>query len=441
MLFDITTGDVGFWIGIGVAALAVLVVSALLLIVLHARNRETRRFEAALRESSSRVEGLLSGISGDFEIARVENDRARRLTDIGATIDLDEVLQRTLEATGELEVVDAAMIVLPDEGKPIVATLGLSEDEARANMQQADPPEGVTARAVDFTFRYAEDTAASTNGSAIRGGLAAPLRSEAGAVLGTLWVYWRAKEQKPNEAILAQVEEVAATAAPAIENARRFQEARQLADLDALTGLHNYRFFHETLEREAARAQRYDRELALILFDIDDFKAINDQIGHLAGDAVLAEAAMQVQSVVRSADIASRVGGDEFAVILPESSLADAENFYRRLQRAIDVWQESATQVKLSAGIAQLRADDDSVSFCKRADEALYEAKRRGKGQAVSARVAETTAPIVEAASEAAPAAPAPTAQPARETTAEQAADAARPPAEETPSTAPGLDY
>ena len=93
---------------------------------------------------------------------------------------------------------------------------------------------------------------------------------------------------------------------------------------------------------------------------------------------------MQVQSVVRSADIASRVGGDEFAVILPESSLADAENFYRRLQRAIDTWQEQATDVKLSAGIAQLRADDDSLSFFKRADEALYEAKRRGKGQAVS---------------------------------------------------------
>ena len=284
------------------------------------------------------------------------------------------------------------MIVLPEEGKPIVATLGLSEDEARAHMQQAEPPEGVAARAVDFTFRYADD-GTSPNGSAIRGGLAAPLRSEEGTVLGMLWVYWRGREQKPDDAALAEVEEVAATAAPAIENARRFQEARQLADLDALTGLHNYRFFHETLEREAARAQRYDRELALIVFDIDDFKAINDRIGHLAGDAVLAEAAMQVQTVVRSADIASRVGGDEFAVILPESSLADAENFYRRLQRAIDTWQEQPTHVKLSAGIAQLRADDDSVSFFKRADDALYEAKRRGKGQAVSARVAETSTP------------------------------------------------
>ncbi len=100
VLFDITTGDVGFWIGIGVAAFALLVVSALLLIVLRSRRAESQRFEAALRESSTRVEGLLSGISGSFELAHVETDRARRLSEIGATIDLDEVLQRTLEATG-----------------------------------------------------------------------------------------------------------------------------------------------------------------------------------------------------------------------------------------------------------------------------------------------------------------------------------------------------
>ena len=94
---------------------------------------------------------------------------------------------------------------------------------------------------------------------------------------------------------LEALEELASRAGPAIENARRFREARQLADLDALTGLHNRRYFHETLEREVARAQRYERRLALIVFDLDDFKAINDRIGHLAGDAVLAEAAERVR--------------------------------------------------------------------------------------------------------------------------------------------------
>ena len=113
-----------------------------------------------------------------------------------------------------------------------------------------------------------------------------------------------------------------------MHNARRFREARQLADLDALTGLHNRRYFNETLSREVARAQRYNRRLGLLVFDLDDFKAINDQIGHLAGDSVLSEMAERVREVVRSSDIACRYGGDEFTVVMPESGLEDADQLY-----------------------------------------------------------------------------------------------------------------
>src|SRR4029453_13008616 len=101
------------------------------------------------------------------------------------------------------------------------------------------------------------------------------------------------------------------------DEARRY---RLLADLDRLTGLHNRRYFHEMLAREVARAQRYGRALALVVFDLDDFKSINDRLGHLAGDAVLAETAERARGVVRSADIPCRVGGDEFAVLLPQAS-------------------------------------------------------------------------------------------------------------------------
>src|SRR4029453_16716045 len=94
------------------------------------------------------------------------------------------------------------------------------------------------------------------------------------------------------------------------------------------------RYFHETLARECARAHRYERKLSLVVFDLDDFKEVNDRIGHLAGDAALAEAAERVKDVVRTSDIACRVGGDEFAVILPESSLEDADQLYRRILNA-----------------------------------------------------------------------------------------------------------
>src|SRR2546430_12724859 len=129
-------------------------------------------------------------------------------------------------------------------------------------------------------------------------------------------------------------ESVGVRAALAIETARRFREARQLADLDSLTGLHNRRYCNEVLARECNRAHRYGRRLALIVLDLDDFKAVNDRIGHLAGDAALAEAAGRLRQVVRSADIACRVGGDEFAIVLPESGLSDAEQLFRRILEA-----------------------------------------------------------------------------------------------------------
>jgi diguanylate cyclase (GGDEF)-like protein len=161
---------------------------------------------------------------------------------------------------------------------------------------------------------------------------------------------------------------------------------RLLADLDGLTGLHNRRYFHEQLAREVSRAQRYGRELALVVFDLDDFKSINDRIGHLAGDAVLAETAERARSVARSADIACRVGGDEFAMLLPEASGQEAERLCGRLHLAVSSTPVAeAGNVSVSAGIAELQAEDDPNTFFERADRALYRAKERGKGQVVRA--------------------------------------------------------
>ena len=115
----------------------------------------------------------------------------------------------------------------------------------------------------------------------------------------------------------------------------RFAEAREQAELDSLTGLHNRRLFYEFLGREIARAHRYERYVSVIVFDLDDFKRINDRVGHLGGDAVLVEVAKRIRSVVRATDIACRVGGDEFAVILPESSREDAELLAERIAIAI----------------------------------------------------------------------------------------------------------
>ena len=344
-------------------------------------RKANERVGAVVATLEKRMDELATELAGAVERAEEEGRRSRFLGEIAGSIDMDEVLARTLEAGTRLEGVDAALIRLESpEGIPTVAAHGLSADGAEAI---AGPPDGSRARAIEVSYRYADDEPDHEN--LIAGGLAVPLE-QSGSRLGYLAVYTRSRHRPFVEDDVRVLEELAERATPAIENARQFREARQLADLDALTGLHNRRYFHETLARESARAHRYNRRLALIVFDIDDFKDVNDKIGHLGGDAVLTEAAVRVREVIRTADIPCRVGGDEFAVILPEAGIAQAEQLFGRLQGAISgrpVGQ--AGRLHISAGVAELKPEDDSISFFERGDEALYRAKEAGKAQSVTA--------------------------------------------------------
>ena len=155
-------------------------------------------------------------------------------------------------------------------------------------------------------------------------------------------------------------------------NEGRFDKPRRLAETDALTGLHNRHYFNGTLAREVTRSQRYERRLALIVFDIDDFNVINDRLGHCAGDAVLIQVGEGLRAVVRPSDIASRLGGDEFGVILPESGVADAEILCDRLKSHLTMHLiPDAGQLQISAGIAELRSQEDALALLMRADAAL----------------------------------------------------------------------
>jgi diguanylate cyclase (GGDEF)-like protein len=329
-----------------------------------------------------RLEAMILELKQALDRSEQENRRGRFLAQLAGALDLDDVLARTLEVAHDLPGVDAAMIVLQQEDAgPLVATHGMSRDEA-LNQPVSPPAEGRQPRAVALNYRYS-DADVGRDGNLIRGGLLVPLIGVRNEVAGTLAVFWRGREREAAGDEIALLEELAASAGPMVENARRFLEARQLAELDALTGLHNRRYFDEVLDREVARANRYGRSLALILFDLDDFKAVNDRIGHLAGDSVLAELGERVRDALRSADIACRVGGDEFAVILPESNLQDAELLYDRLQAAIGSRPVAGGDtMSVSAGLAELERDDDSRSLFQRADEALYRAKGEGKGRA-----------------------------------------------------------
>jgi len=244
---------------------------------------------------------------------------------------------------------------------------------------------GAPTGTITVTYRYGPDQ--EHQGELIRGGLFVPLEGRELRPLGTLALFWRTPSWEPAQEQIESAESLATSSVPAIENARRYREARQLAETDALTGLFNQRYFHETLRREVLRAQRYGRNLALIVFDLDDFKLINDRIGHLAGDSVLAQAAERVRDSARSVDIACRAGGDEFAVIMPESSTTDAELLFRRVSEAVRTTSFGAggQRLRVSAGIAELGHGDTAASLFERADAALYRAKDRGKDRADTA--------------------------------------------------------
>ena len=168
--------------------------------------------------------------------------------------------------------------------------------------------------------------------------------------------------------------------------ARYHEEVYQLATHDALTELANRRHFLELLEKEIARAERHGRPLALAILDVDHFKPINDVHGHIAGDGVLRRIGEIVRQHVRGEDVEARIGGEEFAVLLPEAAPDDAARFAERLRGAIAAASfapgGAPQQVTVSIGLADLGPGrNDRSSLLRAADAALYEAKERGRNR------------------------------------------------------------
>ena len=386
-LFSESTTVIAVALAAGAATILLVLLVILAFLLVRGRRSTRELTEHVLSQSSVAFEARVADLEGALEQAREETQRSRQLASVRESLDLDQVLSRALDVAASLPGVNAAMIVLmgsPSAGdaKPLIASVGLSPEES-ASSPAVTPLDGSGAQAVAISYRYQEERRGDP--SLIRGGVAVPLAGEDDEPVGTLAVFWRT-ERDADQEDYERVEYLARGVGLALENARRFKEARQLADLDALTNLHNRRFFHETLTREVTRAQRYDRRLALVLLDLDEFKAINDRVGHLAGDSLLAEIGERIQSVVRGVDVACRIGGDEFAVILPESVRADAEQLYRRLEVAVASRPlRSADRLHLSAGIAELQPDDLATTLFERADAALYRAKERGKGRSITA--------------------------------------------------------
>ena len=213
-----------------------------------------------------------------------------------------------------------------------------------------------------------------------------------GKTIGSLTV-WSAANADIDERRNRYLHILTSFISPVIEHVYLDQQVRSQAKTDGLTGIANHRYFYESLEREIARANRKKSAFALLLADIDDFKAINDTYGHQVGDAVIVDLAKRVTENVRSGDVVARYGGEEFGVILPESDLSGAIALSNRVCESISKTPYAGAKRKIpytaSFGLAHYDGNkpitkDDLILL---ADQALYKSKKEGKNRVTVADI------------------------------------------------------
>ena len=224
-------------------------------------------------------------------------------------------------------------------------------------------------------------------GLAQKAGLAAcwsePIISSTGKVLGTFAIYHK-KIASPNLSDIERITFAANLAAIAIENRNARNELEHRAYSDYLTGLANRRYFIEQAELELSRSNRYETELSLIMLDIDFFKKINDTYGHNIGDLVLQKIADVSRTILRDIDIIGRIGGEEFAILLPQTSLEDSIKVAERLR--IEISNASVllenSEVTFTSSFGVVSASKSNIdNLLIKADKALYKAKESGRNR------------------------------------------------------------
>jgi len=292
---------------------------------------------------------------------------------MGRSLDLGETAEVALvEALAALRLSTGVLWLRERSSYRLVHTVGLDPDQVDDFARQVGPSVKASASAVGRAESQV-DRISGVEWNALR----AQLRIR-GRIVGLMTVATMVDRVFGASDMLFMAA-VADQVAIAIDRARQFaSEART----DHLTGLANRREFERVMEREVALAERHNRRLSLMMIDLDNLKRINDRLGHSAGDGALKIVAQQLQRVVRASDVCARVGGDEFAVAMPETDLDRARDVAIRLRRAVDqaaLSIRAPEHVEVSLGIAAWRRGDDWQAVYQAADADLYEDKRRRK--------------------------------------------------------------
>ena len=312
-----------------------------------------------------------------------------------SSLDLDEVLNVILSGAMAIMDTPAGSIALYDEANSSVhlrVHSGLSDDFATKNRWLVKKG-GLTHHILDQGELFVVEDTQKVDffknplaiGEGIRSLIAVPLKIQE-KIVGILYVD-DFKPRQFKEHRLRALNILASFASMSINNAQLYAETQKLACTDGLTSLYNHRQFKQMLKEELSRAQRYKKKLALIMFDIDNFKQFNDRYGHPAGDKVLVAIGRIMGQTLRDCDFAFRYGGEEFVAILPETGITAGVTVANRMVNLIR--NESRKFLKeiapgqtitVSIGVAAFPRDgEDDVTLLSVADDMLYKAKALGK--------------------------------------------------------------
>jgi diguanylate cyclase (GGDEF)-like protein len=310
----------------------------------------------------------------DRAIGRAEESRAQAAPEPRLSAPVARALRRALDVPAT----DAALVIVPggDRG-PELASAGLTAEQ-EAQYAATLGPHLAAARSVHLHFRDAEEPFASGTAVASSG-------EPADRVV--LLVLSRAADRVLEPRHIETLERLAETVRAQLGEARLPEAQARAQTGDALTSLPGRHAFQSELTGAIARASAAGRRLALVVLDLDGFRDVNESMGQLGGDAVLAALGRLVQETLGADDAAFRIGGDEFAVILPGSGLAGGEGLFARVVAQLRSRSPAdAPPLRLSAGIAELKPDEDALELLARANAALARAKEGGGGTVAAAR-------------------------------------------------------